>query len=638
MRHGGRPRRRPQDVPQERKPADTADAAQPLEVAPDIPAEAEPAGAAATAEPEPLAAEAEPAGAAATVEPDSLAAEPEPVAAESEADAEATGASELAAASYLPVGAPPLGLSSALAVEFGRAIEASWASAEGEEPESEMEAGPLLEPESARIEHALELPLEPPSAPAPAPAPASAPAPAPARKEDAPELQVRLARVHLRTGSLSLARVELEKLAGSGLLDVASMLDLAEVRWRTGDLASAGIAASAYLAGGGGEALGFVIAAEAASVADRPAEARRYAGRALERSHVSLETYFAGIPRRLTWPQEAGVSPVLPASSVARKGADAKSGLRRRSEREPAPVPHEPSAARPPGAVDTSASPAYALAPGDTSASITLEASDVPATPAVPSAPAASPESIVPDAPAAPQAVTADVSPSADNRAEASVEVHLGIAALQSQDLLMAALHFGVALRLTPSAATDVLDAIGDQHGLPLDLVRGDALRLLGHQMAADEAYQAVAAELRAPVPVSSPEVEESVDEPQAESSAAEPLGAERPADEAGAAEPLGAEESVAEAQAESPVEQTAAEQPADEAGADEVAVATPEPLGEPPAEPPAAERPAAQARADEVAAAIAEPPATEPELERSPPAPEAPELPPLRWEMPDDL
>ena len=233
MRHGGRPRRRPQDVPQEPTPADTA---QPLEVAPEIQAEAEPevqvaveVGAMAepelaSAEREPAAAEpeSEPAGAAVTVEPDSFAAEPEPVGAESEADAEATGASELAAASYLPVGAPPLGLSTALAVEFGRAIEASWASAEGEEPESEMEAGPLLEPELARIEHALELLLEP--------------RPAPAQREDAPELQVRLARVHLRTGSLSLARVELEKLAGSGLLDVASMLDLAEVRWRTGDL------------------------------------------------------------------------------------------------------------------------------------------------------------------------------------------------------------------------------------------------------------------------------------------------------------------------------------------------------------------------------------------------------------------
>ena len=43
--------------------------------------------------------------------------------------------------------------------------------------------------------------------------------------------------LHLRLGSLALARVELETLAGVGALDDAGPVDLAEVRWRTGDLA-----------------------------------------------------------------------------------------------------------------------------------------------------------------------------------------------------------------------------------------------------------------------------------------------------------------------------------------------------------------------------------------------------------------
>ena len=49
-------------------------------------------------------------------------------------------------------------------------------------------------------------------------------------------------------GSLALARAELESLAGRGMLDEPALLDLAEVRWRTGDLAGAGEAANALLA------------------------------------------------------------------------------------------------------------------------------------------------------------------------------------------------------------------------------------------------------------------------------------------------------------------------------------------------------------------------------------------------------
>jgi len=94
---------------------------------------------------------------------------------------------------------------------------------------------------------------------------------------------LRLARLHLRLGSLGLARAELEALAGSGELDEPALLDLAEVRWRTGDLPGAGEAANAALSTGDESVLALVVAAEAAAAASRPAEARRLAGRALER-------------------------------------------------------------------------------------------------------------------------------------------------------------------------------------------------------------------------------------------------------------------------------------------------------------------------------------------------------------------
>ena len=479
---------------------ETEEATQPVEVRPELEAEAEQAPSA----------EAEPAPEA---EPDLSV----------EVDENAAGSSELAPGSYVPVGEPPLGLSGALAVEFGRAIEASWASAEVEQAES------LEEPELAGESEAQD--------------------------DDAPELQVRLARVHLRTGALALARVELEKLAGRGSLDHASMLDLAEVRWRTGDLAGAGIAAIAYLDGGGGEALGFVIAAEACAAADRPAEARRYAGRALERSHVGLETYFAGIPRRLTWPQEGGLSAELPTPVLSRQAADIDQAyLLDRADLEAAPEHLEASAAHWEAPTSTAASPTSPTAPdaapipAESKAPAVEPPAELPAEPMP--APALEPTPVEPspapaleltpaEPPTEPSAPTSFTAPAAaqdiattqslerETQTEAAVEVDLGIEALQSQDLLMAGLHFGIALRLTPSSATAVLEAIGDRHELPLELVRGDALRLLGHHGAADEAYLSVAAELRAPAKTTSPIAEEAPTEPLPD-----PLAVAQPADE----------------------------------------------------------------------------------------------------------
>ena len=103
---------------------------------------------------------------------------------------------------------------------------------------------------------------------------------------------------------LTLARAELESMAGDGTLDDDALLDLGEARWRTGDLSGAGDAAIAYLDTGRESTLAFVIAAEAQAALGRPAEARRLVAKALGGDAGSLEGVFAGMPRASIWPAE----------------------------------------------------------------------------------------------------------------------------------------------------------------------------------------------------------------------------------------------------------------------------------------------------------------------------------------------
>jgi hypothetical protein len=121
-----------------------------------------------------------------------------------------------------------------------------------------------------------------------------------------------LARLHLRLGSLGLARAELEEMAGNGTLDEEGLVDLAEVRWRTGDLTGAGEAANVALAAGNEAIVALVIAAEATAAIGRPAEARRLASRALELADMSVANVFAGMPRASIWP----IDPDAPAATA----------------------------------------------------------------------------------------------------------------------------------------------------------------------------------------------------------------------------------------------------------------------------------------------------------------------------------
>jgi hypothetical protein len=129
----------------------------------------------------------------------------------------------------------------------------------------------------------------------------------PARDRD---IDLVVARLHLRLGSLQLARAELEEMAGRGTLDDEGLVDLAEARWRTGDLAGAGEAANVALTAGSEAVVALVISAEATAAVGRPAEARRLASRALELADLSVADVFAGMPRASIWPIEPGAPTV----------------------------------------------------------------------------------------------------------------------------------------------------------------------------------------------------------------------------------------------------------------------------------------------------------------------------------------
>ena len=112
----------------------------------------------------------------------------------------------------------------------------------------------------------------------------------------------RLSRLHLRGGLLTLARAELEQMAGAGTLDREALVDLAESRWRSGDLEGAAEAAQAHLATGGDEPMAHLIVAEHAEREGRILDARQRATLVQQRVGEGIERLFAGEQRSTVWP------------------------------------------------------------------------------------------------------------------------------------------------------------------------------------------------------------------------------------------------------------------------------------------------------------------------------------------------
>jgi hypothetical protein len=289
-----------------------------------------------------------------------------------------------------------------------------------------------------------------------------------------------LAGLHLRLGSLALARAELETLAGRDGLDEDGVLDLAEARWRTGDLVGAGEAARLLLDDDRGPCLALVIAAEAAMAIGRPTEARRYAARAIETAGGTLDGLFAGMPRAAVWPAD----PLVP----------------------------------PPEALSlfdsTVAAPAIATAPLDTApVSETVVEAAAPSMalglwddPEV--APATVDGGLVQAAVgAAGAAALADVAPTGDATGPlppGDQALVAGRQALVDGDLASAAVQLGLAIRLEPGLAPAVIDLLDDDPSPGLAFVRGDAYRLVGREDDARRAYAAALTTSTGPAPAPS--------------------------------------------------------------------------------------------------------------------------------------
>jgi hypothetical protein len=252
-----------------------------------------------------------------------------------------------------------------------------------------------------------------------------------------------LARIHLRLGSLGLARAELETMAGRNALDEEGIRDLAEVRWRTGDLPGAGEAAAAYLEARPDDVIALIIAAEIQAGLGRPGEARRLAGRALQQSDGPIDAVFAGMPRSSIWPIDPG-SAAEPAGVLFAELGAADSGSAFAAppvtELVTATDPGTEREARGPGLWDRHAS---------------------------------------------------TVAPSLPDPAELLARARDALAADRPGQ---AAAGLALAIRAEPSLAPAVLDLIAGRPEPVLALVRGDAHRIVGHEAEAMRDYAAAVA------------------------------------------------------------------------------------------------------------------------------------------------
>jgi hypothetical protein len=284
-----------------------------------------------------------------------------------------------------------------------------------------------------------------------------------------PATDRRLAGVHLRMGLFGLARAELEALAGTADLDQRGLLFLAEARWRTGDLTGAGEAAQAYLGTGGEDVLALIIAAEATAAVGRPAEARRLVARVEQRGNVPLDQIFAGIRPSAIWPDEAASSRIALEETAAwplgippgaRAGVEAAVG--------------------PEGTADERAAELRAAE---------LRAAEEAAEREAAESPALNPATGTEDGFWELETVRGVSTPEPrEELTSARTEMAVG-------NVAAAAIHLAVALRIRPDLATDVLDLVDsiDASTAQTELVRGDALRLLGREDEARRAYAAAA-------------------------------------------------------------------------------------------------------------------------------------------------
>jgi tetratricopeptide (TPR) repeat protein len=324
-----------------------------------------------------------------------------------------------------------------------------------------------------------------------------------------------LARLHLRLGSLALARAELETLAGQDALDEDGLVDLAEARWRTGDIAGAGEAAVAALDEEEGPLLALVVAAEAAAARGRPTEARRLADKALAAAAGTIDAIFAGMPRAGVWPPDAAAPPPSPTtmfdpprrlnSSLPHPKLDASSAADAEAA---AAIAAASDVAGESGAMldDAADAPTVGLweaaereedADADTAADRAADVQDQAETDAQPDI------ELQPDMDAqlATETRAQSMADSPPELPAGDLELDLGRAALDAGDPDEAAVRLGIALRVAPALAPAVLDVVAGRTERNLVLVRGDAYRLVGREIEAQRAYAEAARGAASPPP-----------------------------------------------------------------------------------------------------------------------------------------
>jgi hypothetical protein len=299
-----------------------------------------------------------------------------------------------------------------------------------------------------------------------------------------------LARLHLRLGSLALARAELETLAGRDALDADGLVDLAEARWRTGDIAGAGEAAVAALHEEDGPLLALVVAAEAAASRGRPTEARRLADKAMAAANGSIDTVFAGMPRAVVWPPDAAAPPPSPTTMFdppRRSSAASQRGARIDE------TSTDDSAALAAAEVEAIAEAEALMGADADAATIGLwETTDETVGSAA--------DDLLEVAVEPDREPDGSAEPHRDLPA-GDVELDLGRAALESNDIDEAAVRLGLVLRVAPALAPAVIDLVDGRTERSLALVRGDAYRLVGHEREAREAYIEAASGASSPLP-----------------------------------------------------------------------------------------------------------------------------------------
>jgi hypothetical protein len=289
-----------------------------------------------------------------------------------------------------------------------------------------------------------------------------------------------LARLHLRLGMLTLARAELEDLATREALDLGGLAALAEVRWRSGDLDSAMDAAASHLEAGGSDPIALIIAVESSAAEGRPAEARRLMDRLGPVDPAGLDVLFGGMPRRAFWPAVPGATEAPTLFPEGTSGGP--SSTRPTIDGASVPVRRDiaPPAARSAGsplAGSPLPGPPPRLVPGP---------SDVLA---------ATPPGLW-DADVAGAGSSSDARshrPGADTprrRIHTDPRAELDLARDElDDDPDQAFLRLGLALRLDPTLAADVLEVVEHRGEPAASLLRGDVERLLGRHLEAEAAF-----------------------------------------------------------------------------------------------------------------------------------------------------